>query len=36
VYQRRGWTSNGVPTLEKLAALGMDFPDVVNVVKVHL
>ncbi len=32
VYKRRGWTSNGVPTLEKLRSLGIDFPDVVRLV----
>ncbi len=31
VYARRGWTKNGVPTLEKLRALGIDYPDVVAV-----
>ena len=24
VYERRGWTNNGVPTLETLRALGID------------
>ncbi len=33
VYKRRGWTPNGVPTLAKLKELGIDFPDVVAVVK---
>lgn len=32
VYQRRGWTENGVPTLEKVRSLGIDFPDVVKLV----
>ncbi len=36
VYKRRGWTENGVPTLEKLRALGMDLPEVVAVVEKHL
>jgi aldehyde:ferredoxin oxidoreductase len=35
VYKRRGWTANGVPTLEKVKALGIDFPDVVELVKKH-
>jgi aldehyde:ferredoxin oxidoreductase len=30
VYKRRGWTPNGVPTLEKAKALGIDFPDVID------
>ncbi len=33
VYERRGWTSNGIPTLEKLQSLGVDLPEVVEVVK---
>jgi aldehyde:ferredoxin oxidoreductase len=36
VYQRRGWTPDGVPTLEKLHELGIDFPEVVEVVKANL
>jgi len=33
VYKRRGWTLNGIPTLETLKRLGIDFPDVVELVK---
>ncbi|MBN2057089.1 aldehyde ferredoxin oxidoreductase C-terminal domain-containing protein, partial [bacterium] len=33
VYHRRGWTENGVPTVEKLRSLGIDFPYVVEVVE---
>jgi aldehyde:ferredoxin oxidoreductase len=36
VYKRRGWTPDGVPTLEKLRELGVDFPEVVEVVKPYL
>ncbi len=36
VYKRRGWTKQGVPTLEHLAELGMDLPEVVEVVKQYL
>ena len=37
VYQRRGWTPNGVPTLERLKELGLDaLPEVVDVVRQHL
>jgi len=36
VYTRRGWTLDGIPTLEKLKELGMDLPEVVEVVKKHL
>ena len=32
VYKRRGWNSNGIPTVEKLHELGIDFPDVVALV----
>jgi aldehyde:ferredoxin oxidoreductase len=31
VYKRRGWNQNGVPTLEKVKALGIDFPDIVEI-----
>jgi aldehyde:ferredoxin oxidoreductase len=33
VYERRGWTKNGIPTPEKLASLGMDLPEVLEVVE---
>ena len=36
VYKRRGWTSNGIPTLETLKRNGVDFPEVVEVVKKYL
>jgi len=36
VYSRRGWNENGIPTLEKLESLGIDFPDVVELVKRNL
>ncbi len=36
VYKRRGWTKDGVPMLKTLKRLGMDFPEVVEVVKRHL
>ncbi len=36
VYKRRGWTNNGVPKLETLKQLGIDFPEVVAVVEPHL
>jgi aldehyde:ferredoxin oxidoreductase len=32
VYKRRGWTPNGIPTLETLRRLHIDFPDVVELV----
>jgi aldehyde:ferredoxin oxidoreductase len=33
VYKRRGWNDNGVPTLATLKKFGIDFPEVVAVVK---
>ncbi len=36
VYKRRGWTPDGVPTLEKLRELGIDFPEVIEVVEPYL
>ena len=32
VYKRRGWTRDGVPTLEKVKELGIDFPEVVELI----
>lgn len=32
VYERRGWTKNGVPKIEHLKELGMDLPELVEVV----
>jgi aldehyde:ferredoxin oxidoreductase len=36
VYKRRGWTMNGVPTPEKLKDLGMDLPELLEVIKPYL
>ncbi|MBQ6440458.1 MAG: hypothetical protein IJJ06_10090 [Mogibacterium sp.] len=33
VYQKRGWTPNGVPTVEHLRELGMDLPELLAVVE---
>lgn len=33
VYKRRGWTKNGVPTIEHLKNIGMDLPELIEVVK---
>jgi len=36
VYKRRGWTADGVPTMARLAELGLDvLPEVVEIVKAH-
>ncbi len=36
VYRRKGWTPEGVPTPEHLQKIGMDLPEVLEVVKRHL
>jgi aldehyde:ferredoxin oxidoreductase len=33
VYFRRGWTKNGVPKIEHLMKIGMDLPEVIEIVK---
>jgi len=33
VYLRRGWTSNGIPTVETIKRLGIDYPEVLEVLK---
>jgi aldehyde:ferredoxin oxidoreductase len=33
VYKRRGWDENGIPTVEKLEELGIDLPEIVEVVE---
>lgn len=33
VYKRRGWNSNGVPTIEFLKKIGMDLPELIEVVR---
>ncbi|PLW92631.1 MAG: aldehyde:ferredoxin oxidoreductase, partial [Marinilabiliales bacterium] len=32
VYARRGWNPNGVPTIERIKSLGMDLPEVMEVI----
>ncbi|MCP5107224.1 MAG: 2Fe-2S iron-sulfur cluster binding domain-containing protein [bacterium] len=32
-YKRRGWTNDGVPTIERLKELGIDLPELVEIVK---
>jgi aldehyde:ferredoxin oxidoreductase len=36
VYARRGWNADGVPTIEKVKALGIDYPDVVELLEKHV
>ncbi len=33
VYKRRGWNKNGIPTMETVKRLGIDFPEVIEVLK---
>lgn len=33
VYERRGWTQNGIPTVATVKRLGIDFPEVLEVLK---
>ncbi len=35
VYERRGWTDNGIPTMETVKRLGIDFPEVLELLKAH-
>jgi len=35
-YERRGWTPNGIPKLEKLIEIEMDLPELVQVVRPYL
>jgi aldehyde:ferredoxin oxidoreductase len=36
VYARKGWTMNGVPTPEKLKDIGIDLPELLEVVEKHI
>jgi aldehyde:ferredoxin oxidoreductase len=35
VYQRRGWTADGIPSVAKVKRLGIDFPEVLELLKAH-
>ncbi|HOU22929.1 MAG TPA: aldehyde ferredoxin oxidoreductase C-terminal domain-containing protein, partial [Anaerolineae bacterium] len=35
VYKRRGWTPEGIPTVETVRRLGIDFPDVLDLLRRH-
>jgi aldehyde:ferredoxin oxidoreductase len=35
VYSRRGWNRDGIPTLETVRRLGIDFPEVIDLLKAH-
>ena len=36
VYKRRGWTMDGVPKIEKLKEIGMDLPELIEVIEKHI
>ena len=36
VYRRRGWTMNGIPTPERLQEIGMDLPQLLEVIEPKL
>jgi len=35
VYLRRGWTTNGVPKISHLKNIGMDLPELIEMVTPH-
>ena len=35
VYKRRGWNNDGIPTVETVKRLGIDFPEVLDLLKAH-
>ena len=35
VYFRRGWTNDGVPKIQKVRELGIDYPDVIELIQKH-
>jgi len=35
VYRRRGWTADGIPSVETVRRLGIDFPEVLEVLKAN-
>ena len=35
VYKRRGWTQDGIPTVETVKRLGIDFPEVMELLRAH-
>lgn len=36
VYKRRGWSKNGIPTVEYIRELGIDFPEVIEVIEKNM
>ena len=35
VYERRGWTPQGIPTIQTIERLGIDIPEVLEVLKAN-
>ena len=35
VYKRRGWTADGIPTVKTVTRLGIDFPDVLDILSAN-
>jgi len=35
VYKRRGWTNQGIPTVDTVKRLGIDFPEVMEILKAN-
>jgi aldehyde:ferredoxin oxidoreductase len=35
VYKRRGWTKEGIPMVETVRRLGIDFPEVLGMLKAN-
>jgi aldehyde:ferredoxin oxidoreductase len=35
VYQRRGWTNDGIPSIKTVKRLGIDFPEVLELLESH-
>ncbi len=35
VYKRRGWTNDGIPTVDTVKRLGIDFPEVMEILKAN-
>ena len=35
VYKRRGWTQDGIPTVETVKRLGIDFHEVMDLLRTH-
>jgi aldehyde:ferredoxin oxidoreductase len=33
VYERRGWTEDGIPTVATARRLGIDFPEIIDLLK---